>query len=52
MVSIDLREERHNVLVGVLMIILSLLFLFFMGRSMVHSTHVFWNSCNIEHVLD
>lgn len=52
MVSVDFREERHNVLIGVLMIILSLLFLFFMGRSMVRSTHTFWSSCGIEHVLD
>ena len=52
MVTVDFREERHNILVGVLMIILSLVFLFFMGRSMVHSTHAFWSSCGIEHVLD
>ncbi len=52
MVSIGFREERHNVLVGVLMIVLSLLFLFFMGRSMVHSTHSFWKSSAIERVLD
>lgn len=52
MVSVDFKEERNNILVGILMIVLSILFLFFMGRSMVQSTQSFWNGCVMEHLLD
>lgn len=52
MVSVDFKEERNNILVGILMVVLSVLFLFFMGRSMVQSTQSFWKSCAIEQSLD
>ena len=40
MVSIPLNEEnKHNLLIGVIMVILAVLFLLYMGSSMVRSTN-------------
>ncbi|HJF91106.1 MAG TPA: hypothetical protein K8W02_01770 [Mediterranea massiliensis] len=51
MVSIQLNENRHNLLIGVIMVILAILFLLYMGSSMVRSTKAFWEESNIERLL-
>lgn len=43
MVSIQLNENRHNLLIGVVMVIVAILFLLYMGSSMVSSTKAFWS---------
>ena len=52
MVSIQLNENRHNLLIGVIMVILAILFLLYMGSSMVRSTKAFWEESNIERLLE
>ncbi len=52
MVSIPLNENRHNLLIGVIMVILAVLFLLYMGSSMVRSTKAFWEESNIERLLE
>lgn len=52
MVSIELKREKHNVLVGFLMIIIAILFLLYMGSSLVHSTRVFWENYSLEKLLE
>lgn len=42
MVSVSFKEEKHNVLIGLLMIVIAILFILYMGSSLVHSTQVFW----------
>lgn len=39
MVSVDFNEEKHNALVGLLMIVLAIVFLLYMGSSLVEATH-------------
>ncbi len=43
MVSIQLNENRHNLLIGVVMFIVAILFLLYMGSAMVSSTKAFWS---------
>ena len=38
MVSVELKQEKHNALVSFLMIVIAALFLLYMGSSLVHST--------------
>lgn len=45
MVTVDFSQEKRNVLIGILMIVLALALLLFMGSSMVHSTRDFWTEC-------
>ncbi|RGM47573.1 hypothetical protein DXC10_10075 [Bacteroides sp. OM08-11] len=52
MVSIEYKQEKHNALVSFLMIVIALLFLLYMGSSLVHSTKTFWESYSIEELLD
>lgn len=42
MVSVELKQEKHNALVSFLMIVIAILFLLYMGSSLVHSTKAFW----------
>lgn len=42
MVSVPFKEEKHNVLIGILMIVIAILFILYMGSSLVHSTQAFW----------
>ena len=42
MFSIQLNENRHNLLIGVVMFIVAILFLLYMGSAMVSSTKAFW----------
>ena len=51
MVSIDLKQERLNAFVSFLMIVIALLFLLYMGSSLVRSTKTFWESYSIEELL-
>lgn len=44
MVSVPFKEEKHNVLIGFLMIVIAILFILYMGSSLVQSTRVFWES--------
>ena len=44
MVSVPFKEEKHNVLIGFLMIVIAILFILYMGRSLVHSTQAFWEA--------
>ena len=39
MVSVDFNEEKHNALIGLIMIILAIVFLLYMGSSLVEATH-------------
>lgn len=43
MISIDLKQEKLNAFISFLMIVIALLFLLYMGSSLVHSTKIFWN---------
>ena len=52
MISVELKQEKHNALVSFLMIVIAILFLLYMGSSLVHSTKAFWKSCSIEKLLD
>lgn len=52
MVSIEVRQEKHNALISILMIVIAVLFLLYMGSSLVHSTKTFWESCSIEELLE
>lgn len=52
MVSVEYKQEKHNVMVSFLMIVIAALFLLYMGSSLVHSTKAFWESCSIEELLD
>lgn len=45
MVTVGFSQEKRNVLIGILMIVLALALLLFMGSSMVHSTRDFWTEC-------
>lgn len=48
MVSVELKQEKHNALVSFLMIVIAALFLLYMGSSLVHSTKAFWENYSIE----
>lgn len=52
MVTIQVKQERYNALIGFLMIVVAVLFLLYMGSSLVHSTKNFWNSYSIENLLE
>lgn len=52
MVSVEFKLEKHNAFVSFLMIVIALLFLLYMGSSLVHSTKTFWESCSIEELLE
>lgn len=52
MVSIEFKQEKHNALVSFLMIVIAVLFLLYMGSSLVHSTKAFWDSYSIEELLE
>ncbi len=52
MVSVQFTQEKHNALVGFLMIVLAVLFLLYMGSSLVHSTRIFWENYSIENLLE
>ena len=41
MVSVQFKQERHNALVSFLMIVIAVLFLLYMGSSLVNSTGLF-----------
>lgn len=48
MLSVGFTQEKYNAAIGILMIVLSALFLLYMGSSLVHSTKVFWENYSIE----
>lgn len=56
MVSVELKQEKHNALVSALvsflMIVIAALFLLYMGSSLVHSTKAFWENYSIEELLE
>lgn len=52
MVPVEFKQEKHNALVSFLMIVIGLLFLLYMGSSLVHSTKEFWESYSLENLLD
>ncbi len=52
MVSVELKQEKHNAVVSFLMIVIATLFLLYMGSSLVRSTKMFWESCSIEELLE
>lgn len=52
MVSIEFKQERHNAVIGFLMIVIAVLFLLYMGSSLVHSTKAFWEDYSIEELLE
>lgn len=47
MVSVQFKQEKHNALVSFLMIVIAVLFLLYMGSSLVHSTRTFWANYSI-----
>ena len=42
MVSVEFGQEKFNAFVGFVMIVIALLFLLYMGSSMVDSTREYW----------
>lgn len=52
MVSVQFKQERHNALVCFLMIVIAVLFLLYMGSSLVNSTRTFWENYSIENLLE
>ena len=44
MVFIPFKQEKQNAVVGVLMIVIALLFVFYMGYSLVQATRSFWET--------
>ncbi|MGI6794808.1 hypothetical protein ACMYZ5_10975 [Bacteroides sp. KG68] len=52
MVSVEIKQEKHNALVSFLMIVIAILFLLYMGSSLVHSTKAFWENYPIEELLE
>ena len=44
MVFAELKQERHNAFIGLLMLIIAVLFLLYMGSSLVSSTRAFWEN--------
>ncbi len=43
MASIPVKQEKQNVIITLLMVVTALLFILYMGCSLVHSTQAFWN---------
>jgi len=43
MVSVEFKLERYNAFVSFLMIVIAVMFLLYMGSSLVHATKNFWN---------
>lgn len=52
MVSVEFKPEKHNVCIGLLMIVIAILFLLYMGSSLVDSTREFWANCSIDGLLE
>ena len=52
MVSVQFKQEKHNALVSFMMIVIAVLFLLYMGSSLVHSTRTFWANYSIENLLE
>lgn len=52
MVSVQFKQEKHNALVSFLMIVIAVLFLLYMGSSLVNSTRTFWENYSIENLLE
>ena len=52
MVSVQFKQEKQNALVSFLMIVIAVLFLLYMGSSLVHSTRTFWENYSIENLLE
>lgn len=52
MVSVELKNEKYNALVSFLMIVIAVLFLLYMGSSLVNSTKEFWANYSIEELLE
>ena len=52
MVSVQFKQEKHNALVSFLMIVITVLFLLYMGSSLVNSTRTFWENYSIENLLE
>ena len=48
MVFIPFKQERHNAMVGFLMIVIALLFVLYRGYSLVQSTRSFWDAFVID----
>ena len=44
MVSVQYNQNLHNVVIGIVMLVIAILFLLYMGDSMVHSTREFRSS--------
>ncbi len=51
MVSVEFKQEKYNAWVSLLMIIIAVLFLLYMGSSLVDSTREFWSGCSIQKLL-
>ncbi len=50
--SVDYKKEKFGVAVAFLMFVIALLFVYFMGSSLVHSTRSFWESRAIEELVE
>lgn len=47
----EMKEERNNfMIISVLMLLLSLFFLFYLGNSLYHMKQMMWNQNLIEHI--
>lgn len=52
MISVELKRETYNAFVGFLMIVIAVLFLLYMGSSLVRTTRVFWEKYPLEKLLE
>lgn len=52
MVSVELKQVKYNAFVSFLMIVIAVLFLIYMGSSLVNSTKEFWDGYSIEELLE
>ncbi|HIZ02501.1 MAG TPA: hypothetical protein H9819_09690 [Candidatus Bacteroides merdipullorum] len=50
MVSIQYNQRRHNAIIGIVMLVIAILFLLYMGDSMLDSTREF-RSSSIQYLL-
>lgn len=52
MVSLELKQAKYNAFVSFLMIVIAILFIIYMGSSLVNSTKQFWKDYSIEELLE
>lgn len=44
----DVLESKYYTVIGMVMTLIAVLFLFVMGNALIHSTRNFWQDCSTE----